>query len=145
MGIRRVCPDCGKSFAARGDEPSCSNCGFVVRRNDSSRDTAEDAAEFLSSLLGGDAQGQRLGGGSAFVVGAVGLLCGLLAGFLGWIATRPPGLGLPPVFGVGMFAIAGLCFAIALAGMVPKSRPYTLPIIAFMVGGFILLAKFQGA
>ena len=74
-------------------------------------------------------------------VGVATILVAACAGALGIFAISSKGTGLPPQFGYGMLGLAGLCLLISVACFAPRTRSWSLPLIAVLIGLIILLSR----
>jgi hypothetical protein len=63
-----------------------------------------------------------------------------LAGF--WVLLHTE-LELPPRFVSAMLGMSFFCFVIGLACFIPKTRWWTLPVIAVGVGFFLILDRMR--
>jgi hypothetical protein len=92
-------------------------------------------------LIAPSFKGQRLSWGSVIAIGVVSLLSTFGFGAVGLFALSTADAGIPPQFGYGMLAMAVLCLLGGVACFVPSSRWWVLPLLACLIGAFMVVVK----
>lgn len=149
MTTKRVCERCGQLLEEQAtvDASVCAACSGAVETSGNAiipkNEAQEKAADFLWSFLGPRHEGQKLGRGSVIGIGVITILVATGAGALVVLAVSAKDIGLPPEFIYGMFVLAGICLLISVACFFPRTRSWSLPLIAVFIGLVFLVLRWS--